>query len=127
MCGKQTNNCHNIIMDSDRSSGDLPEPTEKEYREGIILLLSIALIVYFERDIKYFIPGPVRHKAEVCFILLLTGAVHLLCSDLLAFFYNSRHLRFFPFLFSKRSQAAPRHARMVGLFFVLAAIVTLFL
>lgn len=114
-------------MDRDRSNGDFPEPTEREYREGIILLLSIAFIVYFDVSIKYLVPEPMRHKAEVFFVLLLIGSVHLLCSHLLAFFYNSRHLRFVPFLFAKRSQAAPRHARMVGLFFVLAAIVAVFL
>jgi hypothetical protein len=114
-------------MLDDRTSGDLPEPTEREYLEGIIMLLSIALIIYFEVSLKYLISEPLRHKAEVIFVLLLIGSVHLLCSHLLAFFYNSRHLRFFPFLFAKRSQAAPRHARMFGLFFVLAAIVAFFL
>ena len=114
-------------MDSNRSSGDLPEPTEREYREGIILLLAIAFIVYFEIQMKYFIPEPVRHKAEVFVVLILTGSVHLLCSHLLAFFYNARHLRFVPFLFAGRSQAAPRHAQKVGLFFILSAIAALFL
>jgi hypothetical protein len=105
----------------------MPEATEREYLEGIILLLSIALIVCFEMYLRDYVPEPVRHKSEVVFILFLIGLVHLICSHLLAFFYNSRHLRFFPYLFAKRSQASPFHARMVGLFFILAAIVAVFL
>jgi hypothetical protein len=114
-------------MEHMRDDDALPEPTEKDYLEGVIIAIILFLVVIFELYLKALLSAPVRDKSEVCIIFLAIGMIHLLGPHLLAFLYNCKHLILLRFLGVCKGQAQPRHARVVGAAFLLAGIVRWFM
>lgn len=110
-----------------RNDDALPEPTERDYREGVIIVIILFLVVIFELYLRELLSASMRNKAEVCIIFFAIGLIHLLGSHLLAFLYNCKHLILLRFLGVCKGQAQPRHARAVGVAFLLAGIVRWFI
>jgi hypothetical protein len=110
----------------DYPDDDWSEPTERDYREGVIILVILLGVLIFEFHLKSRLPDPLRGKTEITLVLLSIGMIHLFCSHLLAFLYNSKHLRMVPFHAAGMRQARPRHARAVGVIFSIAAVIVWF-
>ena len=103
------------------------EPDERDYREGIIILVILGLIIAFELYLRQRIAESIQGKVEICLILAAIGLIHLLGSHLLSFLYNCRHLLFLHAIGICRGHAQPRHARTIGLIFILAGVVRWFI
>lgn len=111
-------------MDQERSDGDLPEPTEGDYREGAIILIILIGVAIFELYLKSYLTDPVRNRAEVSVILLSIGLIHLLGSHLLAFLYNVKCPIYF--CYTRKRLTKPWHAKVAGIIFLLAGTVNWF-
>jgi hypothetical protein len=114
-------------MDHDHDDGALPEPTERDYREGVIILIILIFVVIFELYLRARLSESLRDRVEVTVVFLSLGLIHLFGSHLLAFLYNCKHLILLRFLDVCNGQARPRHAKIAGVAFLLAGIVHWFL
>ena len=114
-------------MDFERNDDAPSEPMERDYREGMIIVIILILVIIFELYLKAFLLVSIQDKAEVCIIFFAIGLIHLLSSHLLAFIYNCKHLIMLRLLGICRGRARPRHAKAVGVVFLLAGIMRWFM
>jgi hypothetical protein len=107
-----------------KQEDDIPETTESDYRDGVIVLVILLLVFIFELYIKLDLAESIRNRVEVSVVCASIGTVHLFCPRLLVFLYNIKCPLMFCFI--RKRPARLWHAKAAGVAFMLLAVINWF-